>query len=104
MPTYLTGIRRSGLLSQPPELLLVEQRNALPLGAQPLDLHQLDAAVLARRLQRVRPSADDHRRFRRRPAVDDGPRALRRADRVDALAAEDAGERQVDAFQRAQRA
>ena len=88
---YLESIQAPGgansfLPGQPPELRLVQQRDPVPLLAQPLDLHQLEAGVLARRLQRVRPAADDDRRLRRRSAVDDRAGALRGADGLAALA------------------
>ena len=44
---------------QPPELRFVEQRDAVAALAQPLDFHQLDAAVAARRLLRVGTAAHD---------------------------------------------
>src|SRR5437870_11829914 len=47
------------LARQAPELPLGEQRDPVPLGSQSLDLHQLQARVPARRLQRVRPPAHD---------------------------------------------
>jgi hypothetical protein len=45
--------------NEPPELVLVEQGDAMAFLAQPLDLHQLPPPIAPGRLQRVRPSADD---------------------------------------------
>src|SRR5579872_6078687 len=87
---------------QAPELFFVEQRDAMAFLAQALDFHQLQPAVPAGGLQRIGPSADDDRGARRGTAVNDGPGAPRRALRFVAPAAQDACEREVDAFQRAQ--
>ena len=52
-----------------------------PFVAQPLDLHQLEPAVAARRLQRIGTAAYDDRGLRRRMAVDDARRPARRRAR-----------------------
>src|SRR6188474_1473250 len=89
---------------EPPELRLAQHRDAVSLLAQPLDLHQLQPTVAARRLQRVGPAADDDGRLRRRPRVDDRPGAPRRRGDFVAGLDEDAGEGQVHAAQRAEHA
>src|SRR5207245_2154817 len=84
-----------------PELLFVQQRDASAPGAQPFDLHQLEAAVAARGLQRIRPAAHDDRRLGRWRTVDDGAGAARGADRLAPRDAEDPGEGEVHAGERA---
>ena len=74
----LPGARDSASPHEPPELRLVEQRDPVPLLAQPLDLHQLQPAVAARR-----PAAHWAGRGRRRwsaPTARRG-RSRRRASR-----------------------
>src|SRR6266576_3225669 len=43
-----------------PELGLPDHDHAMPLGGEALDLHQLESAVLARHLQRIRPAAHEN--------------------------------------------
>ena len=74
----------------------------MPLLAQPFDLHQLQAAIPAGRLQRIRPSADDHRRLRRRHAVDDRAGPPRGPHRFAAPFAQNSGEREMHALERPQ--
>src|SRR4051812_11236479 len=100
LPVASSGFRAD----QPPELRLVQQRDPMALLAQPFDLHQFDPTVPAPGLQRVRPAAGDYRRLRRRAAVDHGAGALRGTNRLAAFPAQDAGERDVGAFERAQHA
>src|SRR4029453_12246620 len=61
----------SPLSREPPEPCLVEQDDPMPLFAKPLDFHQLQAGVAARRLLDVGPAADPHRCERRRATVDE---------------------------------
>src|SRR5262245_47705067 len=76
----------------------------MTLLPQAFDLHQLDAGVAAGRLLRVGTPAHHHRGASRRRAVHDRAGALRRTGRLDARLAQDAGERQVHAFERAEHA
>src|SRR4029453_352560 len=64
-----------------PELLLVEDGDAVSFLAQPLDLHQLPARVAPRRLQRVGAAANDYCRLCRWVTVHECARPLRRARR-----------------------
>src|SRR5260221_13558096 len=66
----------SPLTREPPELRFVEQRDPVALLAQPLDLHELQPRLAARRLLRIGASADDDRRPDGRHAVDHGPGAF----------------------------
>src|SRR5687768_11837313 len=81
----LPADRRSPVGDQHPESLLVEQRDPVALLAQPLDLHQLQAALASGGLQRIGFAADHDGSARRRPAVDDGTGAARRPRRFAAL-------------------
>src|SRR5689334_16654751 len=74
----------SALPHQRPEPALVEQRDAVALLGEALDLHELEPGVAAGGLERVRPSAHEHGRLERRPAVDRGAGAARgaRGDRA----------------------
>src|SRR5262245_47357452 len=51
---------RSALAHEPPELPLVEERDPVPLVAEPLDLHELQPRVAPRGLPRVGAAADEH--------------------------------------------
>ena len=88
-----------------PELGFVEQRDPVPLLAQPLDLHQLQPAIAARR-----PAAGWAGRARRRSSCDDGEPCTMAPARVAAFAAsvralaQDPGERQVHALERSEHA
>src|SRR4051812_19134506 len=79
----------SAAAGEAPELRLVQQRDPVTFLAEPLDLHQLQAGVPSRRLQRVRPAADDDRRLRRRHAVDERAGAAGGADGVAAASGQD---------------
>src|SRR5262245_21629091 len=94
-----TGVVRA---DQPPEPPLGQERDAVPLLAQPLDLHQLQPGVLPRSLLRVRPAADDDGRARRGTAVHDRARALRRPRRIRPFGGQDAGKGEMNALQRAE--
>src|SRR5439155_17036492 len=89
---------------QPPDPRLVEQRDSVPLLAPPLDLHELQAALPAGGLQRIRPPANDDGRPHRGHAVDDGPGPPGGADGLAAAPGQDAGEGEVHALQRPQHA
>src|SRR5262245_31969066 len=71
----------------------------MSLLTQPLDFHELDAAIATSGLQRIRLAAHDNRRASRRSVMDDRARSLCRGDRFAAAFAEDAGECQVDALE-----
>src|SRR5215471_17146825 len=58
------GISSTLCAGQSPELLLVQQRDAMSLSTESPYLHQLQTRVLAGRLQRVRTPAHDDIRFR----------------------------------------
>src|SRR5688572_27671528 len=104
----LTSSARAGDSSahgdEAPELLLVEQRYAQTLLPQPLDFHQLQARIPAGCLQRVRPAADHHGCPRRGHSMDDRSGPAGGTHGFAATLAQDAGERKVYAFQRAQHA
>lgn len=53
---------RSALAHEAPEARLVEQRDLVPLLAQPLDFHQLQARIPAGGLQRIGPPANNDSR------------------------------------------
>src|SRR5262249_19776863 len=82
---------------QLPETLLVEDPDAMSFFEQPLDLHQLQAAVLARGLLRIWTTAHDDRRLGRRAAVDDGAGAASGEDCLTAACGQNPREREVHA-------
>src|SRR5215204_3305955 len=90
------------MLHQSPELLLIEQRDAMSLLAQTFDLHQLQSAIAPGGLQWIRPPTDDDCRLRRGAAVDDGPGAPSGSGGIRSFRAQNAGERQMHALQRSQ--
>src|SRR5512145_1211494 len=87
------------LRDQPPELDLVQKRDSVALLAQAFDLHQLQAAVAACGLQRVRPPADDDRGLRGGSAVHDCACPARRCGGIHAARTEDSREGHVHALQ-----
>ena len=90
----------SALADQPPELRLVEERDAVTFFAETFDLHQFESGVAPGGLENIWPAAHDNAGLCRRPAMDDGAGLPGGARGFRACSRQNTRERDVHTFQR----